>query len=114
MTGKHEGKHFSYLKISGEQKALIAKYAAENGIVAALAHFPKDYPDGLLKESTVRGWKKNFLNKLARKKRSEELLVKSPPCAKTGRLLMLGSILDKQVQAYLIATREAGVVVNSE
>ena len=57
---------------------------------------------------------KNYLNKLARKKRSEELLVKSLPCAKTGRLLMLGSILDKQVQAYLIATHKAGVVVNSK
>ena len=111
---KHKGKCSWYFKISGEQKMLIAKYAAENGIVTTLPHFAKDYPDGLLKESTVRGWKKNFLNKLARKKRSEELLVKSPPCAKTGRLLMLGSILDKQVQAYLIATREAGVVVNSE
>ena len=69
MTGKHKGKRFSYSKISGEQKALIAKYAAENGIVAALAHFAKDYPNGLLKESTVRGWKKEYRNELAKKKR---------------------------------------------
>ena len=48
----------SYLKVPGEQKALIAIYAAENGIINALAHFVKDYPDGLLNESTVRGWKK--------------------------------------------------------
>jgi len=34
-TGKHEGKCSSYLKIPGEQKSLIAKYTAENGIVAA-------------------------------------------------------------------------------
>ena len=59
VTGEHEEKRSSYLKISGEKKALIAKYAAENGIVAALTHFAKDYPDGLLKESTVRGWKRN-------------------------------------------------------
>ena len=70
--GKHEGKHSMYFKISGEQKALIAKYGAENGIVAALVHFAKDYPDGLLKESTVRRWKKEYLNELAKKKRSKK------------------------------------------
>ena len=80
-----------------------------------LVYFAKDYPDGLLKESTVRGCKKEYLSKLARKKRArEELLVKSLPCAKTGRPLTMGSTLDKQVQAYLLATREAGGVVNSE
>ena len=115
VTGKHEGKRSSFSKISGEQKALIAKYTAENGIVAALAHFAKDYPDGTLKESTVRGWKKEYLNELEKKKRSgEELLVKSLLCAKKGRPLVLGSTLDKQVQTYLMATREAGGVVNSE
>ena len=114
-AGEREGKRSLYLKISGEQKALIAKYAAANVIVAALVYFAKDYPDGLLKESTVREWKKEYLSKLARKKRArEELLVKSLPCAKTGRPLTMGSTLDKQVQAYLLATCEAGGVVNSE
>ena len=75
VTGKHEGKCSSYSKISGEQKALIAKYAAENGIVAALAHFPKDYPDGLLKESTVRGWQKEYLNELAKKEEKQRKIV---------------------------------------
>ena len=69
---KTQGKMFLYLKMGGEQKALIAKYAAENGIVAALGHFAKDYLDGLLKESTVRGWKK-YLNELGRRKRSGEI-----------------------------------------
>ena len=44
VTGKHKGKRSLYSKISGEQKALIAKYAAENGIVAALAHLQKTTP----------------------------------------------------------------------
>jgi len=35
-TGKCKGKHS--LKVPGEQKALIAKCTAENGIVAALAN----------------------------------------------------------------------------
>ena len=58
VTGKHEGKRSSYSKTFGEQKVLIAKYTAENRIMAVLTHFAKDYPNGLLKESTVKGWKK--------------------------------------------------------
>ena len=57
-TGKCKGKSSLLLKLPGGQKALITKYATENGIVTVLAHFVNDYPDGLLKESMVRGWKK--------------------------------------------------------
>ena len=52
-------------------------------MIAVLAHFVKVYSDSLLKESTVRGWKKDYLNELKRKKRrGEELSVKSLQCAK--------------------------------
>lgn len=37
------GKRFSFLKVDMEKKAIIAKYAAEIGIVAALGYFAKDY-----------------------------------------------------------------------
>ena len=33
------GKRKPYLKVSPEKKAIIGKYAAENGIVSALVHF---------------------------------------------------------------------------
>lgn len=62
----------------------------------------------------VRGWKKEYLKELARRKRSDQdLSVKLLPSSKIGRPHTLGSALDQQVQAYLIATREAGGVVNS-
>ena len=48
------------MKVPGEQKAVIAKYAAENGIVAALAHFAKDFPDGLLKRKYGEGMEKRL------------------------------------------------------
>ena len=48
----------AYFLLEGRKKAIVAKYAVENEIIAALRHFAKDYPDGSLKESTVRGWKK--------------------------------------------------------
>ena len=40
--------------------------------------------------------------------------IKSLPSSKIGQPLTLSSALDQQVQAYLIATREAGGVVISE
>jgi len=42
------------------KESFDSKYTAENGIVATLAHFAKDNPDNLLKESMVRGWKKEL------------------------------------------------------
>ena len=109
------GKCTSYLKVDEERKAIVAKYTAENGIIAALRHFAKEYPDGSSKESTVRGWKKEYLKELARRKRNdEELSGKLLSSSKTGQPLTLGYALDQQKQAYLIATREAVGVVNSE
>ena len=43
VTKLTAGKRSSYLKVDMEKKAIIAKYAAENGIVAALGYFAKDY-----------------------------------------------------------------------
>ena len=79
------GKCTSYLKVDEEKKAIVAKYVAENRIIVTLRYFAKEYPDGLLKESTVRGWKKEYLKELVRRKRNdEELSVKSLPSSKTG------------------------------
>ena len=49
--------------VTPEQKARVAKYAAENGTINAipLHRFAKDIPD--LKESTARGWKTVYLYK---------------------------------------------------
>ena len=52
------GKRHPYLKILPEQKAVIARYAANHGIVKAIRQFLKDFPENSLKESTIRGWKK--------------------------------------------------------
>ena len=49
-----------YLKISPEQKAIIARYAANHGIVNAIRQFSKDFPENSLKESTIHGWKKAY------------------------------------------------------
>ena len=58
------GKRSPYLKVTPYQKATIAKYAAEHGIVNSIRHFKKDFPEEALKESTIRGWKKTYLLEL--------------------------------------------------
>ena len=57
-------------KISPEQKAMIARYAANNGIVKAVRQFSKDFPENSLKESTIRGWKKTYLKELSSRKKT--------------------------------------------
>jgi len=85
---------------------VITKYASEHGIVNAMTHFMPDFPKGSLKESTVRGWKKAYLLELCTwKKSGGDLKVKSLLCSKMGRPLILGPVLNKQVQAYLLESR---------
>ena len=49
----------------------------------------------------------------ARKRAGEDMTVKELTNKKTGRPLILGEDLDKQVQAYLAALRENGAVVDT-
>ena len=57
-AGRQCGKRQSYAHYSGEMRAKIGKYAAENGNEKARKHFSKDFPD--LKESTIRTFFKGF------------------------------------------------------
>ena len=50
-------KRGNYEHLSTRDKAKIAKYAAENGVTAAIRHFSKVFTGRLLKESSVRTWK---------------------------------------------------------
>ena len=110
-----DGKKASYLKVTPEMKAKVGKYAAENGIVSAIRKFSQQFPPDSLKESTVRGWKQLYLRELQRLRREGKKMahVKVLPMVKTGRLLLLGNELDKEVQAYLIGLRKVGGHVNS-
>ena len=107
-----DGKRSPYLKVISHQKATIAKYAAEHGIVNSIRHFKKDFLEEALKESTIRGWKKTYLLELqSRKRAGEDLSIKELPTKKIGQPLMLGKDLDEQVQAYLKELGRIGGVV---
>ena len=49
---------------SPENKAKVAKYASKNGVTASLHHFKQTGEFNNLKESTVRGWVKQYRSEL--------------------------------------------------
>ena len=49
---------------SPKNKAKVAKYAAENSVTASLHHFKQTGEFNNLKESTVRGWVKQYRSEL--------------------------------------------------
>lgn len=113
LNGDQPNKRSPYLKATPEQKAVIGRYAAENGIVNSIRRFQKDFPTDSLKESTIRGWKNAYLKELqSRKRAGSELEVKALPQKKTGRPLTLDDETDMEIQQYLLALREAGGAVN--
>ena len=109
------GKRSPYLKVTAEQKAIIGKYAAEHGIVNAIHHFVPNFPEGTLKESMVRGWKKAYLSEIQLRRRAgKELSITELPTKRLGHSLLLGETLEKELQAYLKDLGKAGKVVNAE
>ena len=73
------------------------------------------FPEGALKESTVRGWKKVCLSELQSQQRTgKHLSITELPNKKLGHPLLLGETLEKELRAYLIELGKAGGVVNAE
>ena len=102
------GQKRKYTHFTPEQRAKIAKYAAESGNSAAIRHFKKEF--STLGESTVRLFKKQYESELKKKGREQEIF--SLPKKKRGRPLTLGE-LDGKVQQYLRSLRRAGAPVNA-
>ena len=107
-------KRGAYERFTAEEKARIGKRAAEHGVTASVRYFSKVFPGRSLRESSVRTWKMKYLQEVAAKRRAgEEITVKELANKKTGRPLLLGVDLDKQIRAYLEALRDNGAVVNT-
>ena len=108
-------KRGAYGKLSTETRAKIAKYAAENGIAAAIRHY--EVEEGLyLKESTVRGWKKDHCLTIARISRSQDGRVpdvKEPIKRAPGRPLLLGQEVEEKAKAVILNIRDSGGVINN-
>ncbi len=89
-----------YAKFNQNQKANVEKYAAENGVTAAVWQYIKEFP--ALKENTVRDWRDTYRLEISKKRSSSgDADVHELPAKKKCRPLLLGEELDRQVQAYL-------------
>ena len=100
-----------YTVYTGEERARIGRFAAENGNASALKRFRGDFPD--LSESTVRGFKTKYMYLAATKKMQTGEIVISIESQKRGRPLTLGE-LDSAAQRYVRALRKTGIPVSLE
>ena len=99
----------AYTAFSDETREDIGRYAAENGNAAALKKFCSDISDR--GESTVRLFKKRYLEEVRKVPRGER--VDKIMSCKCGRPLELGKELDNDVQKYVKALRKAGTPINT-
>ena len=97
-----------YASYTPQERALIGKYAAENGPTKAARHFSNVLKKAV-PEPTARRLKKEYLRKLAENTRDENLprTVTSLPTKPQRR------VLDEDVQEYVRSQRAVGGVVNT-
>jgi len=107
-------KRSEYQKVSAQLKTKIGKYAAENGIKAAVRRYKEQVPNAPENwKNTVRDWKNGYVLELKKRKAGSTEDVHLPE-KKRGRPLMLGSELDRQVQEYVKELRKAHATVNTK
>lgn len=114
------GKSRSYNDYSPEQRAMIGKYAAENGATKASRHYSKILGNSV-PESTARRLRSQYLAALsstvqATSAASSQETVPAVLCLtkkKSGRPLLLGKDLDDSVQDFVESLRKVGGVVNT-
>ena len=94
-----------------EDRAAIGRYAAENGNAKAVKKFKAMHHVG---ESTVRLFKKKYLEEVQKRTPGTELeVVKRIPKHNCGRKVMLGKELDSKIQSYVKALHAAGTPIGS-
>ena len=59
-----------YTKFTAEQRAAIGKRAAEHGVAATMRYYEKQYPNGDVKDSSVRMWGNAYTSEI-KKRRGE-------------------------------------------
>ena len=104
-----DGKRGQYQKLSGEDKAAIAKYALENVIANTLRHFKEKN----LKATSVSDWRNTYEGVLKEKKKLGEAEVKSLPGKTRGRPPLLGRKCDDILQQLIVSMRSRGSPVGS-
>lgn len=110
-TAKKRGQYKSY---TPSEKAIISKRATECGVTNTVRYFSKKFADRPLCEGTIRTWVKQYKRELiSRRGCNKDANIVKLESKRRGRPLLLGDELDKRVQLYVKALREAGAVINT-
>ena len=98
-----------YTKYSADERFKIGKYTSENGPIAVVRKFEKQFPN--MNESTARTFRKKYESELDDAKRQGRAKPTSIPLKPQGRPLLLGE-LDGLVQQYILAASNRGNVIS--
>ena len=98
-----------YTKYSADERFKFGKYAGENGPIAAVRKFEKQFPN--MNESTARTFKKKYESELDDAKQQGRAKSTSIPLKPQGRPLLLGE-LDGLVQQYILAASNRGYFIS--
>ena len=110
---QNSGRRGKYNSYTAEERAVIGKFATENGVMAAKRRFSRQL-EANINESTIRRFKEAYLKERTRKREADEDdNVSELPEKKRGRKLLLGDKLDKMVQQYVYMLREKGCTINT-
>ena len=110
LTNNRKKDEKKYTHYTNKDRYKIGRYASQHGSRQAARKFSEKYTK--LNESTVRGFLAKYKKKRAAERAGKEKPTQTIAGDKSGRQLMLGPI-DRKVQAFLLALRKRGGVVNT-
>ena len=98
-SSSHSRKRGPYLSYTEEEKARIAKRAAEFGVTNTLRYFNKEFVNRPLKESTVRTWMTVYKKELASRVKlgAESFKIEKLKTKKRGHPYWLGEEIYRQL-----------------
>lgn len=99
-------------RYSAKDRADIAKYAGQHGLTSAAGHFSRKFGVRVSK-TTVKSIRSAYVSEVRQKRARDEGDVASLPCQKRGRRLLIGNVIDNQVQSYLRRVRDGGGIVTA-
>ncbi len=100
-----------YQKYTPEKRAEVGRHAVANEVMRAVRKYLKEYEG--INESTVRSFKRLYIEEVSKKRRAgESQIVCKLPSKKRGRPVLLGKRLDDIVQEYILNVRAAGGTIN--
>ena len=102
-----------YLHLTPAQRFKVGQRASEFGVTSTLRYYAKHFPKASTERTSVRRLKNEYQSSLKESLKGSDDGVKELPCKKTGRPLLLGDELDKQVQEYVKYMRDRGTAVNT-